>query len=72
VVDPTAAGSLALFPSGFPRPGIDLVSFPLGKTLAGNAIVPLATDGTGTLDASIFFSAPGSAHLAIDLAGYFE
>jgi hypothetical protein len=72
VVDPTAAGSLALFPSDFPRPGVDLVSFPLGKTLAGNAIVLLATDGTGTLDASIFFSVLGSAHLAIDLAGYFE
>jgi len=72
VMNSTATGYLALYPSDVPPPGIALVTYNTGETRSGNALVRLATDGTGTLDAAAFFGGPGSAHLAIDVAGYFE
>lgn len=46
------------------------ISFRQGKTRANNAIVRLATDGSGRI--SVFNTAPGTVHFILDLNGYFR
>jgi hypothetical protein len=70
-VEAGANGNLALFPGDhvFP-PSASTLNFKAGVTRANNAVVPLASDGTGTIKAKN--RSPGSVHLVLDVNGYFQ
>lgn len=72
VVQPTRGGHLTLYPSDFSCPGLEQLAFSAGRTRTINAIIPLATGGTGTLTVAPTVAEAGSAHLVIDISGYFE
>ncbi len=69
VVSPTADGHLRLWPSGNAMPLVSTINFVANDTaIANGAIVPLSTAPN---DLSVFnFS--GSAHLILDVTGYFQ
>ena len=69
VVSPTAGGSVEVGPGGPTWTGLGTSSFATGRTRANNATVALGTDGS----AAATLSAPGgSAHLVVDVTGYFR
>ena len=67
----TGSGSLALFPGNYPAPGMDTVNFRIGATVANNSIMPLSTDGTGTLAILATLQDNGLVHATVDVVGYF-
>ncbi len=67
-IDPSAAGTLTLFPSGLPVPATGTVSFPAGRNRAGAAVVALGVEG----DVDAVLSSAGTAHLVLDVSGYFR
>jgi PKD repeat protein len=71
VVAPTGAGHATLFPGNYPQPGTSNINFGPGTTRANFAVLPLATDGTGTLAATTAIANGGSVHLILDVTGYF-
>jgi hypothetical protein len=70
VAGPTASGSLVLYPGDQPVPVANTVSFRAGRTRANNAILKIATDGSGTLGVSNGSAAP--VQFIVDVNGYFE
>jgi hypothetical protein len=68
VVAPTAAGHLRLFASGTLEPDTSAMNYGAGQTRANNAIVALGADGAVVVDAR---QPAGTAHLVVDVAGYF-
>lgn len=68
-VNPTAAGFITLFPANQARPGVSAVNFPAGGVTNNNIMLPLATDGSGTIRA---YAPTGQTHFIFDLTGYFE
>lgn len=73
VITPTGAGFATLYPGNYPQTGTSTVHFAPGINQASHAILPLATDGTGTLAAALSLAGTGgSAHLVIDVSGYFR
>lgn len=70
VVAPGAAGILGAFPgNAFPL-GTSTLSFVAGVTRANNAVLELATDGSGSL---LVFNASGStSNVVLDVNGYFK
>ena len=72
VVAPTAAGFLSLFPADLPRAVISSVNFAAGATRGNSLVLPLSTDGAARLAASLALVSPGTAHLVLDVAGYFQ
>jgi len=70
IVSPTAAGSLTNYPgNAFPL-GTSVINFAAGNVRANNAILELATDGTGTF--GILNSAAGTTNVVVDAVGYFK
>ncbi|HEX6739541.1 MAG TPA: hypothetical protein VF310_14780, partial [Vicinamibacteria bacterium] len=69
VTQPTAAGHLRLFPDGAALPTASTISYAAGKTRANNAIV-----ATGTAGGVAVYNGQtsGTAHVIIDVAGYFD
>lgn len=70
VAEPTASGSLVLYPGDGPVPETSTVSFRPGRTRANNAFIRIASDRSGTV--GISNGAPGSTHFIVDVNGYFE
>ena len=71
VVGPTASGALHVYPGDLgTTPLATAISFSPGKTRANNAILRLATDGTGTV--AVLCESNGVLDLIIDVNGYFE
>lgn len=71
-VSATAAGYLQLYPANIPTPDATVISFGAGQTRANNAVLNLATDGTGTF-AIRSGQQPGQAvHVIVDVTGYFD
>jgi hypothetical protein len=69
-VTPTAPGFVTIYP-GNGLPGTtSAINFVPGKTIANNAVGPLATDGAGTL--GVVNGSAGALHLIVDVNGYFE
>jgi len=69
VTAPTGPGHLTLFPDGTPRPLASVSNYASGQTRANNAAIPLGA--SGSLD--IFVGqASGSAHVIVDVSGYFR
>jgi uncharacterized protein YodC (DUF2158 family) len=72
VTQPTADGSVELYPGDGTATGLQLNDFAAGQTRANNAVVQLALNGTGTLNALLSTTAGGqSVHFILDVTGYF-
>jgi hypothetical protein len=69
VAAPSAAGHLRLYPAGTPPPSSSVINYSRGRTRANNAIVGL--DELGKL-AVYCAQAAGTAHLVLDVTGYFR
>jgi hypothetical protein len=66
----SGGGFLSLFPGNALPLGTSTVNFGAGKTRANNAIVMLATDGTGTV--GVLNSSNSANQLILDVNGYFQ
>ncbi|HVT58942.1 MAG TPA: Ig domain-containing protein [Thermoanaerobaculia bacterium] len=71
VTQPSGDGDLALFPSNL-SPQLSLLNFRAGQSRANNAILQLATDGSGNLFALAFVTDAGTVHLLVDVNGYLQ
>lgn len=70
VVGPAATGNISVFPgNAFPM-GTSTVSFRAGLTRANSAVLTLATDGSGRI--GVLNASVGSAHVILDVNGYFQ
>jgi hypothetical protein len=69
-VEPTVDGWFILYPGpiGSVRPLSSNINYRTGKTVANNAIVPVAADGS----INIYNSTGAATHFIIDLSGYFQ
>ncbi|HEY0782126.1 MAG TPA: S8 family serine peptidase, partial [Thermoanaerobaculia bacterium] len=70
VVTPTAAGGLTLFPGDEPLGETVSLPFRTGQQRATNAVLKLATDGSGTV--TVQSSAAGTVPFLVDVTGYFQ
>lgn len=70
-VSPSVGGFITIFPGNYPQPATSTINFAAHRTLANSAVLPLATDGTGTLAILPALPAGSSVHLLIDVSGYF-
>jgi hypothetical protein len=64
------SGHFTLYPGNGVNPGTSSLNFTAGKVRANNAILPLSTDGAGTIVA--VNSSAGANHLILDVNGFFE
>jgi N-acetylneuraminic acid mutarotase len=70
-VEAAAAGHLILYPGDAVSPPlVSNINFSPGLTRANNAVVPLATDGTGTI--KVKNGSAGAVHFVLDVSGYFQ
>jgi hypothetical protein len=69
-VTPPAVGNLRFFPGDGTAPNASTLNFLAGQTRANNAIVMLASSGSGTL--GLRNSSSANVHVVIDVNGYFE
>ena len=69
-VSAASAGWLTLFPgpAGAQLPPVSTVNYASGKTLANNAILRVAADGT----INVYNSGPFGVHFIVDINGYFK
>jgi uncharacterized repeat protein (TIGR01451 family) len=70
VNQPTAAGNFRLFPAGQPIPLASTINYVAGRTRANNAVISL--NATGEIAVFVAQPAGTTAHLIIDVHGYFE
>jgi hypothetical protein len=70
VVGPLAQGQLRIYPGNTGIPQASAISFMAGKTRANNAMVKLATDGTGKIGVKNYSA--GTVHFVLDVNGYFR
>jgi hypothetical protein len=69
VTGPTSLGYVTVFPgNAFPL-GTSVLNFTAGKVVANNAVVLLATDGTGTI--RILNGSSGTTDVVVDVTGYY-
>jgi hypothetical protein len=64
------AGFVTLFPGNGIAPPTSNINFSTGQTRANDAVVMLATDGTGSL--VVLNGTPGTVHFILDVNGYFQ
>jgi ELWxxDGT repeat protein len=70
VVSPSSDGELSHFAGGPVLPANPTFSIFAGRTRANNALLPLGSDGTFSIRSAM--PAGGSAHVVVDVSGYFE
>jgi len=63
-------GYLQIYPGDGGPPGTSAINFATGQTLSNNTVLPLASDGSGTLE--VRPGAAGTVHLILDVTGYFQ
>jgi hypothetical protein len=69
----TATGNLRFAPGGcFSAPTASTINFSAGSTRANLAILPLASQGSGTVTVFPLVLGSGSVHLILDVTGYFK
>lgn len=74
VFDPSGSGNVSVYPGNYPQPATSTINFLPDVNRANNAILPLSTDGTGTLKATALVNGGGqygNTGLVIDVVGYF-
>jgi Metallo-peptidase family M12/IPT/TIG domain len=69
-VVPAAAGYMTLFPGNGVNPGSSTINFGAGQVRGNNAILRLATDGSGTV--AVFNGSSGANHFILDVNAYFR
>jgi PKD repeat protein len=69
VIGSAGPGHLRLWATGEARPESSTINFPAGVTRANNAVLRLGAAGSVSAFCSI---ASGTAHLVVDVTGYFE
>jgi hypothetical protein len=69
VTEPTLEGNVQLYPTGVAPPGTSTVNYRSGQTRANNAIVAIGALGQITVRSA---QASGTAHVILDVNGYFE
>jgi hypothetical protein len=69
VTQPTAAGNVRLYPAGTALPNVSSLNYSAGQTRGNNAIVRLSSAAGLAIHCA---QASGSAHLILDVNGYFE
>ncbi len=72
VTGSTGQGFVTLAPGNFAIPATSTLNFSAGQTRANNAVSALSTDGQGRVKAFASVTGPGSVHLILDVAGYFQ
>jgi hypothetical protein len=72
VVAATADGFLIVYAGDASPPATSDLSFAAGQTRANNALVALASDGSGTLSLLPTLAGAGAVHVIVDVVGYFE
>ena len=70
ITQPAAAGDLRIYPGNESASSTSVINFGAGSTRANNAILQLATDGSGTI--AVQHDAPGTVHFVLDVNGYFQ
>jgi hypothetical protein len=71
VVTPGAQGDLVIYPATLvTAPNASTISFRPGRTRANNAMLLLATDGTGRL--TVKNNAATALYLVLDVSGYYQ
>jgi hypothetical protein len=70
VVGAAAAGDLRFFPGNALAPNTSTINFALGATRANNAILMLASSGSGTT--AVQNDAHAAVHFLLDVTGYFR
>jgi metallopeptidase family M12-like protein/IPT/TIG domain-containing protein len=70
VVSPTASGYLASFPGDAFDLGSSLLNFSAGVVRADNAVLTLATNGTGSI--LVVNASGGTTNVIVDVVGYFN
>jgi acid phosphatase type 7 len=71
VAGPGAAGNLRLWPGGPTAPQASVISFAAGRSRANNAVAALSTTGEVVVRCDLA-SPAASAHLVLDVTGYFR
>jgi len=66
VTEPTAAGFITVFPSGFGRPLASDLNFSPGQTVANLVVVRLGDDGR-----ILLYNSHGFTHLVVDVMGWY-
>jgi fimbrial isopeptide formation D2 family protein len=69
VTQPTSVGNVRLYPGRSPMPTVSSINYSANQTRANNAIVPLNGLGEVAIRCS---QASGTAHVILDVNGYFE
>ncbi len=72
VVEPTGDGELTIYPSDTPAPAFSTMPFPAGRTRALFAVVSLSNNVNGEVTVQVSVPGGGSAHVLLDVMGYFE
>ncbi|MES1241672.1 MAG: M4 family metallopeptidase [Acidobacteriota bacterium] len=73
VLNQTASGNVRVYPADIALPAISTINFQATGTRANNAIVSLASDGSGTIKAYASLGSGGTTvDLLIDVSGYYE
>jgi serine protease len=70
-VTPTALGYLKVYPGDAGTVSTSALNFGAGQVRGNNAIVPVAADGSGTVNVLPFLSDGGTVHAVLDVNGYF-
>jgi hypothetical protein len=70
VTDVAATGNLVLYAANLAVPSTSAISFDTGRTRANNAIVQVATDGSGAIN--IVNVSAGQLDVVVDVNGYFQ
>jgi hypothetical protein len=72
VVNTAAAGHLVFFPGNATPGGASALNFGPGQTRANNAVLMLASSGTGTLGLLAATASSAAVQVLIDVNGYFQ
>jgi Tol biopolymer transport system component len=72
VVQPTGKGNLQFYPGNSTTAQAGILRFERGQTRSGSFILPLATNGAGTLAILPTVSGNGTVHVVVEVNGYVE
>jgi hypothetical protein len=71
-VNPGAVGHYRVYPAGSSIPLASTINFAPGRTRANSAVIPLGPRGQITVRCDMAAGSTASAHLVIDVGGYFK
>jgi hypothetical protein len=70
ITGPAAPGFLRLYPGNLIAPSTATINYASGQTRTNNSILPLASDGSGTV--VVQNGSNGNVHAILDVNGYFQ